>query len=1357
MRRRVAGAVITVVLLAAIGLGLYFALRPAGSSGRAGADAATSSSTTESTAPPTTVRAIVPNGPPQSLKLASKPTGARLTITLQDGSTVTGTTPFSEQVPGGNITVSLAKTGYNTAVRELALDDAQSITMWLDPKGLLHESLVRFKCGPQPKQVVFSPDGKELWVSLLAGHGIEVFDPTTGTKLDQVALGEYGSVELVFNRAGTRLYVSQMETASVYELDPATRKVLRVFKTGGTWTKVLLLSPDEKTLWASNWSSNDVSEIDLETGKMVRRIKTVANPRGLYETPDGKRLFVAGFKNGDIQRIDLATGKGTVIFKKAGGSMRHMVVDEQRGVLYVDDLTTNVVWVMDLATEKVTKLADTDQRPNTIALSPDREGAVRLLPREGQSEDISHRGSRMGLGPSDRHIHRQDPRRDRRRQSVHRSGRVPRRQTPGVLGLPGQDDPGVHHPGLRDPGSGRRGPGRDSPEGPCQGLNRACPTLPALQAAPARVTVAVGRADAVRRVMQPLWRRGSVVRSKHSSSVVLKVEIASAVVLALILILVIGAQAMAAPPDRVTDNGWMDAYAEVSGDRIVWLGIPDPDFPEEAQVYTWTPTEGVTHLSTSSTLNQWPMVSGDRVVWFGAGGTDAGDDNEVFTWTPTGGLVQLTTDDRDEQGVRVSGDRVVWMGNDDAWVYQVFTWTPSGAPTQVSDDEVGAYSPVVSGDRDIVGQRRKGGVHVDAGFRPRGSEHHRGRRFQAGSVCVGGPAGVEMRWPGLHMDLGGGLRRVDQRPEARANLTSRGIASSTTPGWTMPTSCSPGPRWAAPFRSPPVPEGASDYRVSGDRIVWQPYSADTMRVLSWTPGGGTTEIAADSSGAAVSGDRVVWCSGEGDAKEIYTAVYTVTAPTRYEQTDGHIIKSGTWTNYSAPLASGQTYGRSSTSGASATIWFTGTKIAWIGMTGGTPGIVDVSIDGELMTTLDLYSSPAQYQVALYTSDALSSGVHHMDLVRHKNSLASEYLVLDAVDIWGTIAAAPPTITSLSPAAGSIDGGTSVTINGTNFVDISGPGAVTFDGANATDYVVNSATRITAVAPAHDAGAVTVRVTTPSGSATSSFTYAETPATTRLDVVNTTALVTPGTAWSGTWASYTSASAFSGSYMRSSTAGAYAVIAFNGTQLDWVSMKGTTGAKADIYVDGSPTKAMTVDCYASSPVYQQTLFTTGPLADGYHTVKIVRSTASASGRYLTIDAVDVAGTLLAPVRFEETDAHFTWNPAMTSWTLGSTASASGGTYRYKNTAGAYVSFDFTGVGFKLIAKTAPNYGNLTVTIDGVSQTVSLYSSATTYKKVVLTKFLAPGAHTVKIARAGTKSSSSSGYTIDLDAIDLFGEW
>jgi hypothetical protein len=259
---------------------------------------------------------------------------------------------------------------------------------------------------------------------------------------------------------------------------------------------------------------------------------------------------------------------------------------------------------------------------------------------------------------------------------------------------------------------------------------------------------------------------------------------------------------------------------------------------------------------------------------------------------------------------------------------------------------------------------------------------------------------------------------------------------------------------------------------------------------------------------------------------------------------------------------------------------------------------------------------------------------------------------------------------------------------------------------------------------------------------------------RVDLAATTSA---GLSVSGAWAPYTSASAYSGSYLRSSTAGSYFVIAFKGTQLDWITMKGTTGAIADIYVDGSAVKATSVNLYASPAVYQQNLFSTGPLPDGYHTVKIVRATGSASGRYLTLDAVEVAGTLLAPVRVEENavPSPFTWNPVFTSWTTGTTASASGGTYKYINTAGAYTTFTFTGVGFKLIARTAPSYGNLTVTIDGVPQTVSLYSAASAYKKVVLTAFVAPGVHTVKIARAGTKSASSTGYTVDIDAIDLFG--
>jgi hypothetical protein len=73
--------------------------------------------------------------------------------------------------------------------------------------------------------------------------------------------------------------------------------------------------------------------------------------------------------------------------------------------------------------------------------------------------------------------------------------------------------------------------------------------------------------------------------------------------------------------------------------------------------------------------------------------------------------------------------------------------------------------------------------------------------------------------------------------------------------------------------------------------------------------------------------------------------------------------------------------------------------------------------------------------------------------------------------------AAPTITGVSPRAGPLGGGQTVTITGTNFI---GATAVKFGTTNATSFTVVNATTITAHTPAHAAGLVDVRVTTPSG-------------------------------------------------------------------------------------------------------------------------------------------------------------------------------------------------------------------------------------------------------------------------------------
>lgn len=90
---------------------------------------------------------------------------------------------------------------------------------------------------------------------------------------------------------------------------------------------------------------------------------------------------------------------------------------------------------------------------------------------------------------------------------------------------------------------------------------------------------------------------------------------------------------------------------------------------------------------------------------------------------------------------------------------------------------------------------------------------------------------------------------------------------------------------------------------------------------------------------------------------------------------------------------------------------------------------------------------------------------------------------------------PPQITTVTPAAGPLAGGQTVTISGDNLTD---PSAVTFD-ADAANVVSNTSTSINVTTPPHAAGVVSVSVTTAGGSATqpSSYTYVPPPSITAI--------------------------------------------------------------------------------------------------------------------------------------------------------------------------------------------------------------------------------------------------------------------
>ena len=142
------------------------------------------------------------------------------------------------------------------------------------------------------------------------------------------------------------------------------------------------------------------------------------------------------------------------------------------------------------------------------------------------------------------------------------------------------------------------------------------------------------------------------------------------------------------------------------------------------------------------------------------------------------------------------------------------------------------------------------------------------------------------------------------------------------------------------------------------------------------------------------------------------------------------------------------------------------------------GATAVSFGGTAATSFSVVSAT---QITA-TTPAGSTGVSDITVTTpygtSATSSADQFTYVDA-----------PTVAGLDTSSGSTDGGTAVTITGTNFAGLV---SVSFGGVSATAVTVNSPTSITATAPAEGPGTVDVQVTTPQGTSavvsTDEFTF-----------------------------------------------------------------------------------------------------------------------------------------------------------------------------------------------------------------------------------------------------------------------------
>jgi uncharacterized protein YkwD len=113
---------------------------------------------------------------------------------------------------------------------------------------------------------------------------------------------------------------------------------------------------------------------------------------------------------------------------------------------------------------------------------------------------------------------------------------------------------------------------------------------------------------------------------------------------------------------------------------------------------------------------------------------------------------------------------------------------------------------------------------------------------------------------------------------------------------------------------------------------------------------------------------------------------------------------------------------------------------------------------------------------------------------------------------------------------------------------------------------------------------------------------------------------------------------------------------------------------------------------------------------------------------------VYGPTFKPSRVEQSSTSVTYGG---TWSSALSTSASGGSFKYTSTAGAWAGFTFTGVGLGAMVVKSSSGGSADVYVDGTLRTtINEYASATAWRQVVYAlNYSSNGTHTIKIVARG----------------------
>ncbi len=421
-----------------------------------------------------------------------------------------------------------------------------------------------------------------------------------------------------------------------------------------------------------------------------------------------------------------------------------------------------------------------------------------------------------------------------------------------------------------------------------------------------------------------------------------------------------------------------------------------------------------------------------------------------------------------------------------------------------------------------------------------------------------------------------------------------------------------------------------------------------------------------------------------DAIDVIGSLTQAPTPTRYHDTDPDLTYTPAWDTVAGDWNYSNGDFSSVDKAGSISVEFEGTYCAWYGRTtpwyGKAKVVLDAGTPGETITTVGLYSTSIRYKQKVYNTGVLEEGTHTLAVYwmgDSNPSSAGTRIGVDSFDVFGTLTEAEPAppiewryqqSDSRMTYLGGWSTGSTWSASGGSYASTSQPGAAVLATFSGTSVSVLSRTTPwygKAEIYVDDVLEDTVDLYSPSTAwkvpiyqddtlsdsehtlvikclgtknIASSGTavcldaldirgYLEqAPQTTRIDD-NNAGYATYSPAWSrwdasGYWAAYLDTYAFTDQATYKVT------VTFHGTYLSWVSRTANTQGRAKVTLDGNDAGTVTVDLYSPTTIWKKSVYNTGLLDDGTHTVVIecLGAKNPASWWYsIGVDAFDVMVT------------------------------------------------------------------------------------------------------------------------------------